>query len=206
MGWLDGALEMRNTYHFSRLVPNSGPSGTIEGELLRAVNRMIYRYYNDGDGIGSDSGPSSAHAFLVGGDHPLAQQMKKIFGDQISGPDDNTPLSTTRALHSEKTYVRQFVTALELILDYIEQHPTPTSSSADYLEVDPVIFECDECHSAYDDEESASECCTYDCWECGSNYSSYEEAEGCCTYECDSCGASHDSSDEAEDCCSDDDE
>jgi hypothetical protein len=203
MGWLDGALEMRNTYHFSRLVPNSGSSGTIEGELLRAINRMVYRYYNDGDEIGSDSGPSSAHAFLTEGDHPLRQQMQDIF-NQVSGP--RVPLSTTRALHQEKIYVRQFVTALELILDYIEQNPTLTTSSVDYLEAEPVLFECDECHASYGDEESADECCTYNCWTCDSRYDTYEEAEECCTYECDDCNSTYDSYYEAEECCSDDDD
>jgi len=34
---------------FSELVSRSGAADTIEGELVRAVNKIIYRWYNDGD-------------------------------------------------------------------------------------------------------------------------------------------------------------
>lgn len=43
------SLEKRNTLLYSKLVPPSGPADTIEGETLRAINRIIYRFYNDGD-------------------------------------------------------------------------------------------------------------------------------------------------------------
>jgi len=32
-----------------KLMPPQGPADTVEGELLRAVNKLVYRYYNDGD-------------------------------------------------------------------------------------------------------------------------------------------------------------
>ena len=32
-----------------RLIPAMGKADTIGGELLRAIERMIYRYFNDGD-------------------------------------------------------------------------------------------------------------------------------------------------------------
>ena len=31
------------------LVPGMGPCETVEGELLRAVSKLYYRYFNDGD-------------------------------------------------------------------------------------------------------------------------------------------------------------
>ena len=36
---------------FDSLVPPSGNCGTLGGELLRAVNRVCYRWYNDGDRV-----------------------------------------------------------------------------------------------------------------------------------------------------------
>ncbi|MBQ3349125.1 MAG: hypothetical protein IJG38_01885 [Thermoguttaceae bacterium] len=36
---------------FDSLVPPSGSCGTLGGELLRAVNRVCYRWYNDGDRV-----------------------------------------------------------------------------------------------------------------------------------------------------------
>jgi hypothetical protein len=31
-----------------KIVPSSGPAGTVEGEMLRAVTRIYYDYYNNG--------------------------------------------------------------------------------------------------------------------------------------------------------------
>ena len=34
---------------YAKLVPDSGPADTIEGEVLRAASKIVYRHYNDGD-------------------------------------------------------------------------------------------------------------------------------------------------------------
>jgi hypothetical protein len=34
---------------YDQLVPQSGPSNTLEGEILRAANKIAYRWNNDGD-------------------------------------------------------------------------------------------------------------------------------------------------------------
>ena len=34
---------------FKKLVPNSGKAKTVEGEMLLAISRLIYRKHNDGD-------------------------------------------------------------------------------------------------------------------------------------------------------------
>ena len=39
-----------------KLVPATGKAETIGGEMLRAIERMIYRYFNDGDVIGMGYG------------------------------------------------------------------------------------------------------------------------------------------------------
>jgi hypothetical protein len=49
---VDMALDERNHILFNKLVPVSPVSGcadTIPGELLRAINRLVYRYCNYGD-------------------------------------------------------------------------------------------------------------------------------------------------------------
>lgn len=58
------AFQERNRRTFQALVPVSGPAPTLEGELLRAVNRINYRHYNDGDywyrGYGTETaGPAA---------------------------------------------------------------------------------------------------------------------------------------------------
>lgn len=37
---------------FAELVPASGKADTVAGEIVRAVSRIGYRNYNDGDHIG----------------------------------------------------------------------------------------------------------------------------------------------------------
>lgn len=53
---------------YEKLVPSSGPADTLEGELLRAVSKISYRYYNDGDyyytGYGAETAGSSAYYLL----------------------------------------------------------------------------------------------------------------------------------------------
>jgi len=97
-------LEDRNEPLYDKLVAGSGKSETVEGEILRAINRIIYRYYNDGDeymrGYGTETaGP--AHSFLVNANHPLKSAMVKIFGDGTN-------------------YEQTIKDALDTILDYIE--------------------------------------------------------------------------------------
>lgn len=47
---------------FDALVPASGKASTEAGEILRAYNRIGYRYYNDGDVLGIDYGNETVNA------------------------------------------------------------------------------------------------------------------------------------------------
>ena len=75
-------LENRNQPLYDELVAGSGESDTMEGEMLRAINRIVYRYYNDGDeyhtGYGIETvGP--AHSFLVNANTEVKSAMNMIF-------------------------------------------------------------------------------------------------------------------------------
>ena len=66
--FIGGETEKRISVLFDKLVPGSGNADTVEGEIIRAINRIIYRWGNDGDhfarGYGAETaGP--AHSFLV---------------------------------------------------------------------------------------------------------------------------------------------
>ena len=127
-------LEDRNQPLYDKLVAGSGKSDTVEGEMLRAINRIIYRYYNDGDeyttGYGTETaGP--AHSFLVNANHPLKSAMVKIFGDGTN-------------------YEQTIKDALDTILDYIESRQgkyTP-NNVGDMFDYEPE-FEDDE----YEEED-----------------------------------------------------
>ena len=44
-----GKYEKSYKYFFNKLVPSHGNADTPDGELLRIVSKIYYRYYNDGD-------------------------------------------------------------------------------------------------------------------------------------------------------------
>ena len=49
-------------------VPDSGIADTVGGEVVRAINRIMYRWYNDGDQIGWDYGietVNSSYQYLI---------------------------------------------------------------------------------------------------------------------------------------------
>jgi len=130
-------LEDRNEPLYDKLVAGQGKSETVEGEMLRAINRIAYRYYNDGDeymtGYGTETaGP--AHSFLVNANHPLKSAMIKIFKDGIN-------------------YEQTIKDALDTILDYIESRQgkyTP-NNVGDMFDYEPE-FENEE-YDDYDDED-----------------------------------------------------
>ena len=101
-------LETRNHNLFAVLVRVSGHSDTVEGEMLRAINRITYRFSNDGDvffgGYGVNTvGP--AHTYLVTLS-PLKAKLDTLFKKATEV--------------SDKVYRTALDEALGLILAYIE--------------------------------------------------------------------------------------
>ena len=141
--FVGGALEKRNEVLYDKLVPGSGNSDFIEGEMLRAINRIVYRFYNDGDffykGYGAETaGP--AHSFLINSrEIPFEIQMtlKSIFNKimKSSYPADGS---------EDEIYERGIKMALEQILDHIE------GKDGNYTESDEDMFNYE---SEYEDEE-----------------------------------------------------
>nr|DAR14972.1 MAG TPA: hypothetical protein [Caudoviricetes sp.] len=72
---------------FDKLVPNSGKADSVAGEMVRAMMRILYRDYNDGDvfyeGYGLETCGSSAE-FLMGSDADLTDDFKAIVEDQLA--------------------------------------------------------------------------------------------------------------------------
>jgi hypothetical protein len=132
-------LEARNEPLFNKLVAGQGKSETVEGEMLRAINRIAYRYYNDGDkyfqGYGTETaGP--AHSFLVNANHPLKSAMNRIFNEPIS----------------DSEYEQMIKDALDMILDYIESRQgkyTP-NNVGDIFDYEPEFEDDEEDYDDYD--------------------------------------------------------
>ena len=72
---------------FSVLVPASGKSDTVAGEIVRAFNRLDYRYFNDGDvfyeGYGRETCGSDA-AYLM---ETTTEEIYKILEDMVRADD-----------------------------------------------------------------------------------------------------------------------
>ena len=109
--FIGGELEKRNKVLYDKLVPESGAADTVEGEILRAMNRLIHRYYNDGDkffeGYGTETaGP--AHSYLVNSKSAISADLDRIFSKIVHSNDHD--------------YKQGIDAALALILDYVEKH------------------------------------------------------------------------------------
>ena len=111
-------LDNRSSKLFKELVPNSGKADTVEGEMLRAINRIIYRYFNDGDyyfkGYGKETVSPSVRWLI--NSSPLKQYLKDIFSAARKGVSTRYNQFTESDGYQNKIYE-----ALEIILDYIEE-------------------------------------------------------------------------------------
>ena len=108
--------EKRNDKWFNKLVPIDGKCETTEGEMLRAMNKIFYRYWNDGDyyyeGYGIETA-GSAHEYLV--EHSQLKEKLSVIFQKVYQPFRRTPpLSGNKYQHC-------LMEATDLILDEIEK-------------------------------------------------------------------------------------
>lgn len=72
---------------FDQYVPARGHADTLGGELIRAVNKIVYRYYNDGDRVGIGYGNETcnpAARFIEENTklEPLAKELWNLCSDK----------------------------------------------------------------------------------------------------------------------------
>ena len=96
---------------FDELVPASGPAETVAGELVRAVNRIIYRYFNDGDIIDVGYGKETCNA--------PARYISEI----ADGSALDYALYSAKALHDDWLYEKALYRLAEETVKYIEENP-----------------------------------------------------------------------------------
>jgi hypothetical protein len=107
---------------FKKLVPSNGPAETVEGEMVRAMNRIIYRCYNDGDVIGKGYGketvdPSAkwlASRKELKGIGTMLRTAAKSVRIIKRGPSRYAVEYTTDA------YMRNLLPAIEMVVDYVK--------------------------------------------------------------------------------------
>ncbi len=78
---------------FERLVPVSGSCETVAGEIVRALTKIVYRFYNDGDCIGVDYGNETCNAparyLMKNTNFDVYDVIKKMWSDNYSDEEIN---------------------------------------------------------------------------------------------------------------------
>ncbi len=132
------ALEDRNETLFNKLVPVQGKCETLEGETLRAINRIIYRYFNDGDYWFTGYGIETAGA---------AETFLRLHAPIDLRPELNESYGT-----EDKDYEKPLIVALEKILDYIESRTQYAPNHQDMHDCEPRYEEDEEYEDEYEEE------------------------------------------------------
>lgn len=95
---------------FSELVPVSGKADTVAGEIIRAISRIGYRNYNDGDHVGVGYGKETCN--------PAARYLMRKAGDEVADA-----IADLWGLEPDDLYDERLAEVEEKVLRYIEQHP-----------------------------------------------------------------------------------
>lgn len=139
----DGKHKSRNDKVFKKLVKISGKSTTVEGEMLRAINKILYRYYNDGDkffeGYGTETaGPAATYLLRSKGIRRLGGDIRSTIMKYIFKLEDAT----------DKTYEKLLDKMLDVILTHIENTP-----EEEYTKNKEDMHSFDSKWEDYDDDE-----------------------------------------------------
>lgn len=123
---------------FEELVPASGKADNKAGELVRALCRIGYRYYNDGDIIGIGYGKETCNAAARFMGKRGCDEMARILGEMWGNGN-------------ESEYEDLLNELSEITVDYIKAHPElknePTEDMFDHFDK----------YEDYDDEDCDDE-------------------------------------------------
>ena len=108
---------------FKQLVPRSGPADTVEGEMVRAINRIIYRCYNDGDVIGKGYGKETvtpSAEWLIS--RPELKGIGSIFRSAATAAIKKKYGSGSRYVYVYDTdaYMEKLLPAVKMVVDYVK--------------------------------------------------------------------------------------
>lgn len=143
------ATEKRINTLFEELVPHSGKAATVAGEIIRAISRIGYRNYNDGDHIGVGYGKETCN--------PAARYLMEKAGEEIADA-----IADLWGIEQDSLYDTKLAALEEKVLEYIEQHPELKAAANDedmwnyrdeQEDVDDFEDDYDEEEEYYEDEE-----------------------------------------------------
>jgi hypothetical protein len=151
---LDKILEEKNEALYDEFVPVEGRADTKAGELVRAVNRIGYRFWNDGDQIGIDYGNETCNA------------AARFIMFEFAGTEMDKVVTSLWGLRDEEMYEVGVEKLVREMIDYIESNPDS--------KVEPNTVDMYEYRKPEDEEWGFEE--EYDDW-CSENEEYYDEDE-----------------------------
>jgi len=91
---------------FEKYVPEMGAANTVGGEIVRAVNRIIYRWWNDGDIPGRGYGNETCNS--------SDRYLERVVPMYVNLRDEYV---------SEDKYESLMYERMESVMTYLEAHP-----------------------------------------------------------------------------------
>ena len=128
---------------FKELVPETGKANSLAGELIRAMSRIAYRFYNDGDQVGMGYGKETcnpaARFLMAKGNKRVSSLATAIWG-----------------IYDESAYEDLLDILAGAVADHVEQIPdlrtTPTDDMWDYS-TDEDVDDREEEEDDYEEED-----------------------------------------------------
>ena len=129
---------------FEELVPVSGKAESLAGELIRAMSRIAYRFYNDGDQVGMGYGKETcnpaARFLMAKGNKRVSSLATAIWG-----------------IYDESAYEDLLDILAGAVADHVEQTPdlstTPTDDMWDYRTDEDVDDVWEDEEDDYEEED-----------------------------------------------------
>ena len=136
--------EKRINKLFKELVPVSGKAESLAGELIRAMSRIAYRFYNDGDQVGMGYGKQTCN--------PAARFLMAMGSKRVSS------LATAIwGIYDESAYQDLLDILAGAVADYVEQTPalrtTPTEDMWSYRTKEDDAWADEEEDDDYEEED-----------------------------------------------------
>ena len=129
---------------FEELVPASGKAESLAGELIRAMSRIAYRFYNDGDQVGMGYGKETCN--------PAARFLMAKGSKRVSS------LATAIwGIYDEGAYEDLLDILAGAVADHVKQTPdlrtTPTEDMWSYRTDEDVDDDWEDEEDDYEEED-----------------------------------------------------
>lgn len=145
-------LDNRLDQYFSKYVPASGACKTEGGELVRAMIRIIYRWYNDGDQIMEGYGRETCNA-------AARSILRKLLRHNIDIEDMNIKRILEKGYNCfGNEYDYKIYEDAEYLIDVLDKHPElfEMDNTGDMFSYTDSAADVDD-GDWYDDEEEDDE-------------------------------------------------